>query len=87
MSNFFQLNFKVLQQWFYLQKFSDDFRAKKVSENKTVRKFYGTIKPRLVSRRNKPDVIRKGLETEGIVKAVTKELEPEDFFKILVADY
>ena len=33
---------------------------------------------------NKPDVIRKGLEMAGIVKAVTKELEPEDPFKILI---
>ena len=40
----------------------------------------------LVSR-NKPDVIRKGLEKAGIVEAMTKELEPEVPFKILVVDY
>ena len=36
---------------------------------------------------NKPDVVRKGLEMAGIVKAVIKHLEPEDSFKILVVDY
>ena len=30
--------------------------------------------------RNKPDVTRKSLEMTGIVKAVTKKLEPEDPF-------
>ena len=42
-------------------------------------------KTTLVSR-NKPDLIRKDLEMLGIVKAVTKELEPEDPFKIHVVD-
>ena len=37
--------------------------------------------------RNKPDLTRKDLEMTGIVKAVTKKLEPEDPFKILVVDY
>ena len=37
--------------------------------------------------RNKPDVIRKGLEMIGIVEAVTKELEPDDRFKMIVVDY
>ena len=35
-------------------------------------------------RRNKLDLIRKDLEMAGIVNAVTKELEPEDPFKIHV---
>ena len=30
---------------------------------------------------------RKDLEMTGIVKAVTKKLEPEDPFKIIVIDY
>ena len=42
-------------------------------------------KTTLVSR-NKSDVIRKGLEMAGIVEAVTKELEQEVPFKILVVD-
>ena len=37
--------------------------------------------------RNKPEVIRKGLEMAEIVEAVTKELEPEDPFEDLVADH
>ena len=37
-------------------------------------------KTTLVSR-NKPNVTSKGLETTGIVKAVTKELEPKSSFK------
>ena len=36
---------------------------------------------------NKPEVIRKGFEMAGIVEAVTRELEPEDPFEDLVADY
>ena len=36
--------------------------------------------------RNKPDLTRKDLETAGIVKALTKELEPEDPLKIHVVD-
>ena len=43
-------------------------------------------KATLISR-NKPDMIRKDLEMTGIVKAVTKKLEPEDPFQILVVDY
>ena len=43
-------------------------------------------KTTLVSR-NKPDVIRKGLEIVVIAEAVTKELKPEDPLKILVVDY
>ena len=39
----------------------------------------------LVSR-NKPDVIRKGLEMAGIVETFTKELEQEDLLKFVV-DY
>ena len=57
---------------------------KKVSENKTVRNSRYS-KTTLVSR-NKTDVIRKGLKMAGIVEAVTKELEPEVPFKILVID-
>ena len=37
--------------------------------------------------RNKPDMTRKDLEMTGLVKAVTKKLEPEDLFKILVVYY
>lgn len=36
---------------------------------------------------NKPHVVRKGFEMAGIVKAVTKELEPEDPFEDLVSDH
>ena len=50
-------------------------RANEIAENSTTP----------VSR-NKPDVTRKGLEMAGIVKKATKELEPEDPFKIFVAD-
>ena len=57
-----------------------------MSENKTVQnfkrpKFYSTVKPRWYA------WIKKGLEMAGIVKAITKELEPEDPFKILVVDF
>ena len=41
-------------------------------------------KTTLVSR-NKPDVIRKGLEMAGIVEAVTQE--PQDSFEGLVVDH
>ena len=37
--------------------------------------------------RNKPEVIRKSFEMAGIMKAITKELEPEDPFEDLVADH
>ena len=37
-------------------------------------------------RQNKRDVIKKGLEITGIVKPVTKELEPEDPFTIVLVD-
>ena len=40
----------------------------------------------LVSR-NKPHMTREDLEMTGIMKDVTKKLEPEDPFKILVVDY
>ena len=43
-------------------------------------------KTTLVSR-NKPDMTSKDLEMTGIVKAVTKKLESEDPFKMLVLDY
>ena len=55
---------------------------KKVNENKTVRNFKRPkilrySKSTLVSR-NKPDVLRKGLEMAGKVEAVTKQLEPAE---------
>ena len=37
--------------------------------------------------RNKPDVMRKGFETAGIVEAISKELESEDLLEDLVADH
>ena len=43
-------------------------------------------KTTLVSRK-KPEMTRKDLEMIGIVKAVTKKLEPEDPFKILFVCY
>ena len=36
--------------------------------------------------RNKPEVIRKSFEMAGIMKTITKELEPEDPFENLSAD-
>ena len=36
---------------------------------------------------SEPNVTRKGLEIAGIVKTVTKTLEPEDPFKIVVVDH
>ena len=56
-----------------------------MSEDKTVRnlkrhKILRYSKTTLVSR-NKPGVTTKGLEMAGVVKAVTKELEPEGSFK------
>ena len=58
---------------------------KKPSEIFKRPKILRCIKTTLVSR-NKPDLIRKDLEMAGIVKSVTKELEPEDYFKSHVVD-
>ena len=61
-----------------------------MSENKTVRNFK---RPKILryskNHTGKPKQTRcdKGLEMAGIVKAVTKELEPEDPFKNLVLNY
>ena len=59
--------------------------GQKVSENITIRNFNRPkilrySKTTLVSR-NKPSAIRQRLRMVGIVKAVTKELEPECSFK------
>ena len=76
----------------YVQKILDDFNfgQKKCPKIKLYEifkrpKFLRYSKTTLVSR-NKPDVTRKGLKMVGIVKAVTKELEPEDPLKLLVVD-
>ena len=60
------------------------FRTKNVFKRQKILRPYS--KTTLVSR-NKPDVIRRGLEMAGIVKAVTKELEPEVPFRILVVNH
>ena len=55
------------------------FRTKKVSEIFKRPKNLRYRKTTLVSR-NKTKELRKGLEMAGIVKAATKELEPESSF-------
>ena len=77
----------------YLQKISDRFnfgqiKCPKIKPSEIFKraKFLRYSKTTLVSR-NKPDAMRKGLKMAEIVKAVIKELVPEDAFKILVVDY
>ena len=67
----------------YLQRNLDDFNF---GQDLNRPKFLRCSNTTLVSV-NKPDVIRKGLKMAGIVKAVIKELEPEDPLKILVVGY
>ena len=76
----------------YLRKISDgfNFRQKKCPKIKPAEIFKRPeilrySKTTLVSR-DKRDMTRKDLEMTEIVKAVTKKLEPEDPFKILVLD-
>ena len=91
LNNLILLSSVYLEKIHYFQRFRTVFNSdKKVSENETVRNFK---RPKILRysttpvRRNKPDVTRKDLEMTGIVKAVTKKLEAEDPFKILVVDF
>ena len=74
--------------YWYLQKISEDFnfgqkKCLKIKPSKIFKhpKILRYSDAMLVSQ-NKSDVTSKGLEMAGIVKAVTKKLEPEDPFKI-----
>lgn len=67
----------------------------RTQEGTLLAKYFGLFKRPKILRYNKttlvslskPDVTRKGQEMAGIVKTVTKTLEPEDPFKILVVDH
>ena len=94
-SDFFQIVSYLLKETdlHYLRKSSDGFnfgqkKCPKIKPSEIFKrpKILRYSKTTLVSL-NKPDMTRKDLEMTGKAKAVTKMLEPEDPFKILVVDY